>query len=117
MPKIICAIPNAATEIVAGEALVKFEWVDGALVSQEVDADTADYLSSIPGYSLADAAVSAEALATDELLVRAAAVGLTAHPRWKLSRLKTEVEAAEAAKAAPVDAPTQAPADAAASST
>lgn len=54
MPRVICNLPNASTEISG----VKFHPLDdGGLVSDEIDAELAATFLSIPGYESYDAPV------------------------------------------------------------
>ena len=46
MPKVICTLPNAATEISG----VKFTPADGGMLSEELSADRAAGFLAIPGY-------------------------------------------------------------------
>lgn len=101
MPKIVCTIPGAAAEINGTEGVVKFTaQKDGSMLSDEVSAAEAEFFASIPGFALE--AVEPAASAEDEakradLMARAEAVKLAVDRRWKLPRLTSEVEAAEAA--------------------
>ena len=102
MPKILCNIPGAPTEIGGASGPIKFEPTDGGLVAAVGDA-VAKRLLSIPGYSLVpdartgqtDEQKAAEAAEREALLARAAAVNLAVTATWKLPRLKNEVEHAE----------------------
>lgn len=99
MPKIICTIPGAPAEIGGLSGLVKFEArEDGALVA-DVSEEDAAHFGSIPGYAV-DAGTVSAATAEEEaerqaLLARADAVKLKVDTRWKMPRLRTEVEHAE----------------------
>lgn len=102
MPKILCTIPGAPEEIGGLKGLVKFSRTDAGLVA-DVDADEAANFTAISGYSLLEDAKKpatdpdADAKEKADLLARAAAVkpALEVDSRWKLPRLRAEVERAE----------------------
>ena len=56
MPKVICKLPNASTEI-SGVKFTADE--DGAMLSEDVAQDVADSFALIPGYEIIGAKVTA----------------------------------------------------------
>jgi len=103
MPQVLCTLPNASTEISG----VKFSVHANGMLSDEISDDAAAVFASIPGYALVgmtaadrEAAEHAAEAAKADLLARAAAIEFKTKANWSLDRLKTEVEAAEVAKAA-----------------
>lgn len=119
MTKIVCAIPGAPLEIGGLAGIVKFEQRSDGLLAADVSDDEAEHFLSIKGYSLdtgkavatmknadpteaevaaeaARKAAEAEAAAIEAMRQRAAAAGLEVDNRWKIARLTSEVERAEA---------------------
>ncbi len=102
MPKILCTIPGAPDEIGGMSGPVKFAVTEDGLVADCSDAD-AEHFCAVPGYKLLDAKTpatpeqKADAAERDALLARAAALEppLAVDNRWKMPRLKSEVEHAE----------------------
>lgn len=96
MPKIICTIAGAPPVIGGASGVIDFEPTDAGMVADVDDAD-ADYFLSIPGYALVDDGkkTAAEDAERDALLARAMAVSMDVDRRWKLPRLRSEVEHAE----------------------
>jgi hypothetical protein len=108
MPKLICTLPNAS-ELISG---IKFIEHELGRISEEVSEEVATLFSEIPGYELVKAVAE---VTKEELIERAAKVGLTIKNSWGLARLKAEVEgaeedAAEAAATAAAEAAAKAPA-------
>ena len=98
MPKVLCTLPNASEEISG----VKFSEHANGMLSEDVSDDVAAAFASIPGYTVVGAEPAGGAAADAEkadLLARAEAVGFKVKASWSVERLKTEVEAAEAAHA------------------
>ncbi|HET8870432.1 MAG TPA: hypothetical protein VFM48_08305 [Aquabacterium sp.] len=89
MPKIICTLENAS-HLING---VKFIEHEAGRISEEVSEEVAALFASIPGYQRE--VVKALEVSKEELLARAAKVGLTVKGNWGLARLKAEVEGAE----------------------
>lgn len=121
MPKIVCTIPGAPVEIGGLAGIVKFEKRADGMLAADVSDDEAEHFLSIKGYSLDDGkavtapkkaaaevgeaeaaaeaarkAAEAEAAAIEALRQRAAAAGLEVDNRWKIARLTSEVDRAEA---------------------
>lgn len=103
MPKILCTLPNASEEISG----VKFVAHAKGMVSEDVSDEVAADFASIPGYEIvgapapkvedpADAEKAAERAA---LVAKAEALGVKVKSNWSVDRLKSEIEAAEKAKA------------------
>lgn len=104
MPKIICTIPGAPAEIGGLSGVIKFAACEGG-VSAEVSDDDARHFLSIPGYALSSSESAkstetkpdpAEDAEFEALLKRAEAVKLDVDKRWRIARLRNEVEHAEA---------------------
>ena len=95
MPQVLCKIPGAAASIGGLQGLVKFEPADGGMLSAEISQEEADHFASIPGFEL----VGAAGVELTELQARAEKAGLKVDARWKLARLRNEVEFAEKAAA------------------
>lgn len=117
MAKVICTLPNASEEISG----VKFNQVDGGMLSEDVADDVAARFASIKGYALVvekatrpadkapaddqdDAQSAAEREELNALADKAAALGVAVKSNWKSGRLKAEIEKAEAAAPAPAAA-------------
>ncbi len=98
MPKIICTIPGAPEQIGGLTGIIDFKATEAGLVADVGEDDAAHFLA-IPGYALAEDAGKADAERA-ALLERAAAVNLVVDSRWKMPRLKSEVEHAEKLAAA-----------------
>lgn len=95
MPKVLCTRPNASEEISG----VKFEPVEGGMLSEEISDEQAAAFTVIPGYELQAGKVTkppADDADKDALLARAAAVGLAVKGNWGIDRLRKEVDDAEA---------------------
>jgi len=98
MAKVLCTLPNAS-ELING---VKFDAHDKGMLSEDIPDDQAAAFAEIPGYELVGAKPAEDPAATaekDALLARAEAVELKVKSNWGIDRLRTEVEAAEKAKA------------------
>jgi len=99
MPKVLCTLPNASTEISG----VKFVSHAKGMLSEDVADDVAASFTAIPGYELVGAGKGPDDDGADEkaaLLARAEAVKLDVKGNWGAPRLKAEVEKAEAEAAA-----------------
>lgn len=99
MPKILCTIAGAPTEIGGVDGIVKFSATDAGLVSEDIGAEAAAYFASIPGYSLVAEEKQADVAELEALRARAAAANVAVDSRWKIARLRNEVEHAEKAAA------------------
>lgn len=113
--KIICTLPNCSERLngpVEGESVQFVPHIKG-MISEEVSDEVADYFLSVPGFIKATRGAARPADEEDDqpsnadedaeiraLVERAKAVNLTIGDRWKLPRLRAEVEKAEAADAA-----------------
>ena len=114
MPQVLCTLPNAS-EAISG---VKFSKHASGMLSEEVSDEVATGFAAIPGYEIVGApkspaggegdtgssdkidAKAAAAAEKADLLARAEAIQFQTKANWGVERLKTEVEAAEAAHAA-----------------
>lgn len=105
MPRIICTLPNAS-ELISN---IKFAEHELGRISEEISEEVAAFFLSIPGYIAHEVkqAAAAVTVTKEELLTRAAKVGLAVKGNWGIARLKAEVEGAEedAAEAAQSGAP------------
>lgn len=96
MPKVLCSLPNASTEIGG----VQFTKHANGMLSEDVSAEVAARFAAIRGYTVVGAPdVDAEA-EKSALLERAEAIQFKAKSTWGIDRLRNEVEAAEKAAAA-----------------
>ena len=99
MAKIICKLPNASANINGFE----FEpHVEGVISKEITDQAAIDGFLAIPGYVL-DGPPPEEAEKA-ALIARATEFGVRVDARWKMARLKLEVQAAEDEKAAAANA-------------
>jgi hypothetical protein len=102
MPKVLCSLPNASTEIGG----VQFTKHANGMLSEDVSAEVAARFAAIRGYTVVgapDADTDAEKAAAEAekaaLLERAEAIHFKAKSTWGIGRLRNEVEAAEKAAA------------------
>jgi hypothetical protein len=103
--KVLCTLPHAS-ELING---VKFEPIEGGMLSEDVDQSVVDHFVGIQGYeaydpdakkqSDADAAGDAEIL--KNLIAEAKALGVSVDARWKAGRLATEIDKAKERAANP----------------
>lgn len=95
--RVICILPNASDEISG----VKFEPVEGGMLSEDISEDVANLFLEIPhGYKLYEAPAEGAAVNQDEkkaLLEEAGKLGLTIHPRTAVDKIRAEIEKAKAA--------------------
>lgn len=93
MAQVICRLPNASEEISG----VKFEPIEGGMISEEISDEQAELFVSINGYELVGEKKPAPAADADlaELQAKAAALGIPAKGNWGAARLKAEIERAE----------------------
>lgn len=122
MPKVICSLPNASY-FISG---VRFTAHPSGVISEEIDDEAAAAFVAVPGYAMAPQQpvevveasnkpaddhpaasdkVSEPADEMDALRAQAAALGIKVDNRWKVSRLHTEIKAAEDEKAAASNKP------------
>lgn len=99
MPKILCTLPNASTEISG----VKFAAHANGMLSEEITDEVAAGFTSIPGYEVVGGSSAADKAAAEaekaDLVARAAAIDFKVKANWSVERLKAEVEGAEKAAA------------------
>ena len=102
MPKVLCTLPNASEEIGG----IKFVAHAKGMLSEDLSDEQAARLATIQGYEIVggkapdagDDGADKDAERA-ELLARAEAIGFKVKGNWSLERLKSEVEAAEKARA------------------
>lgn len=97
MPKVLCTLPHAS-ELING---VRFVSHALGMLSEEVAHDVADAFLEVPGFKAHAVAAVKEEVDPEiaALQARAAELLIKVDARWKSSRLKTEIAAAEKAVA------------------
>lgn len=108
MPRIICTLPNASTEINGH----KFEPVEGGVVSGELSQEVVDTFLEISGYALfeEDPAAVAEAAAKEAKAAAAKAEKLAATAKAATANKPGKKSAAAPAPVAAPEVPAAAPA-------
>lgn len=101
MPKVLCTLPNASEEIGG----IKFTQHAKGMLSEDIGDDEAARLASIDGYTIVGGKDGSGTGGDgggddkDALLAKAKEIGLAVKGTWGVDRLKSEIEAAEKAKA------------------
>lgn len=106
MVQVLCTRPNAAEEISG----VKFEAVEGGMLSEEIDQDTADMFLEVGGYEIhGDKTDGSEGdgksadsdgdgyVSKAELIEQAKALGINVAKSWSMTKIAEEIAAAQAA--------------------
>ena len=97
--RVLCILENASDEISG----VKFEQVEGGMLSEEISDDVAALFLEIPhGYRVYEAPAAGAAVNKDEkqaLLAEASALGLVISPRTAVDKIRAQIDEAKAAAA------------------
>lgn len=98
MARVVCTRPNAAEEISG----VKFEQIEGGMLSEEIDQETVDMFLEVGGYHVYGAEDSDKPegdgyVTKAELIEQAKALGITVAKSWSMAKIAEEIAAAQPA--------------------
>lgn len=101
MARVVCTRENAAEEISG----VKFEAIEGGMLSEEIDQETVDMFLEVGGYHVyggEDGGKSADSdgdgyVSKAELIEQAKSLGITVAKSWSMAKIAEEIAAAKPA--------------------
>lgn len=109
MARVLCTRPNAAEEISG----VKFEQVEGGMLSEEIDQETVDMFLEVGGYEVhageddgksADSDTNGDGYVSKaELIEKAEALGIKVAKSWTMEKIAEAIAAAQPADDADSD--------------